>query len=305
MPWNLLILPLVAGYFLLTRSYFFKFRQQRLEQQRVLFESILLGVGLAVCTYLFRSFFESFYLGKEAVLYVYKFLPFHDRFAGTSFATLILSFLICIFSYSFKKLNFIKDAIDSIGNDFERIIKDSFVNEEMLQFTLSNGKFYIGWITTPSIPSNYNHIRILPAFSGYRDEDSKDLVFTTQYLSAIKDYINEIEKKEEEKKIEIDKKKKNLGQKIKNTWNKIFNNKKPANTDSPEEEEKKVNLKHLTMLHIDIVLSVDNIVSVSNFDKKKYDKFHPPLKNKNLIDKIKIGTLDTTSGKWNIFKKKI
>ena len=46
MPWNLLLLNLVAGYYLLTRSHYFKFEQQRLDRQRLIFESILLGVAL-------------------------------------------------------------------------------------------------------------------------------------------------------------------------------------------------------------------------------------------------------------------
>lgn len=58
MPWNLLILPLVAGYYLLTRFYPFKYKQQRLDRQRLIFESILLAVCVSVITYFIRLFVE-------------------------------------------------------------------------------------------------------------------------------------------------------------------------------------------------------------------------------------------------------
>lgn len=44
MPWNIIILHLVAGYYISTRSYYFKFKHQRLDRQRLIFESVLLGV---------------------------------------------------------------------------------------------------------------------------------------------------------------------------------------------------------------------------------------------------------------------
>ena len=75
MPWNLLILPLVAGYYLLTRSYYFKYEQQRLDRQRLIFESVLLGVALAVFTYIIRIIAESFPPTKEIILVIYDFLP--------------------------------------------------------------------------------------------------------------------------------------------------------------------------------------------------------------------------------------
>ncbi len=59
MPWNLLLLPLVAGYYIFTRSYFFKFKQQRLDQQRLIFESIIWAVIASVTTYLLRLIYES------------------------------------------------------------------------------------------------------------------------------------------------------------------------------------------------------------------------------------------------------
>lgn len=43
MPWNLLVLPLAAAYYILTRCDLLKYKQQRLDRQRLIFESVLLG----------------------------------------------------------------------------------------------------------------------------------------------------------------------------------------------------------------------------------------------------------------------
>lgn len=40
------------------------------------------------------------------------------------------------------------------------------------------------------MPFKSNYIRIIPVYSGYRD-DKKELVFTTQYLSVYSSYIED------------------------------------------------------------------------------------------------------------------
>lgn len=194
MPWNLLILPLVAGYYLLTRSYFFKFKQQRLEQQRLVFESIILGVILSLSAYGLRIFIESFSFGSDLIFFLYKKIPSSIRspLVGTSLATLFLAFAIHFANLFLLKWReyFVRNAIKSVGNEFERIVA-SGSKKQLLQFTLSNGKFYIAWAKELPIPTISNYVRLLPAFSGYRTEDTQELIFTTQYLTVYADYIKQ------------------------------------------------------------------------------------------------------------------
>ncbi len=189
MPWNFLILPLVAGYYLLTRSYFFRFKQQRLETQRLIFESVLLSVVITIVTYLIRIIIE--FLSPTFINAVYRFIPLKSPYVGTAIFTLLFAVLFSELANLFlNKEKYITDAIKNVGNEFELMLASSFTEGLLLQFTLDNNKFYIAWVKELPIPSISNYIRVTPAISGYRNPE-KELIFTSQYLSVYDEYINE------------------------------------------------------------------------------------------------------------------
>lgn len=189
MPWNFLILPLVAGYYLLTRSYYFRFKQQRLDTQRLIFESVLLSVCLTIFTYLIRVIVEHTFPLSIATLY--QLIPIKIPYVGTAVFTLVFAVLFSeIINLILNKERFIINAIRSVGNEFELMLASSFTEGLLLQFTLDNNKFYIAWVKELPIPSISSYVRIIPAISGFRN-DEKELVFTSQYLSVYAEYINE------------------------------------------------------------------------------------------------------------------
>lgn len=189
MPWNFLILPLIAGYYLLTRSYYFRFKQQRLDTQRLIFESVLLSVGITIITYVIRVFIE--HVSPSLIAFLYKFIPIKAPYVGTAIFTLLLAvFLAEVTNLFLNKERFVKKAIKGVGNEFERMLASSFTEGLLLQFTLDNDKFYIAWVKELPIPSISSYIRVIPAISGYRNEE-KELIFTSQYLSVYAEYVNE------------------------------------------------------------------------------------------------------------------
>ena len=97
MPWNLLILPLVGGYFILTKCFIFKFHQQRLDRQRLIFESVLLAIALIVSTYLIRILFIKLTLDL-----IHSYAPFKQPFALTS---LISIGVAIVFTLIYNKLS--------------------------------------------------------------------------------------------------------------------------------------------------------------------------------------------------------
>ncbi|CAA0189883.1 conserved membrane hypothetical protein [Tenacibaculum maritimum] len=190
MPWNLLILPLVGGYFILTKCYIFKFHQQRLDRQRLIFESVLLGIALIVSTYLIRIFFVK--LTPDLIDIVHSYSPFKQPFALTSLISVgIAIFFTIIYNKFSEDKKWIRKAIDDVGNEFESLMKYSFDEESLLQFTLNNDKIYIAWVKELPIPSISPYVRIIPAISGYRKGDKKQVEFTTHYLSVYASYIKE------------------------------------------------------------------------------------------------------------------
>lgn len=51
MPFNLLLFPIVGGYYIITRLERFKYINQRLDRQMILFNSIIVGVALLVTSF--------------------------------------------------------------------------------------------------------------------------------------------------------------------------------------------------------------------------------------------------------------
>lgn len=224
MPWNLLILPLVGGYYVLTRCYWFKFHQQRLDRQRLIFESVLCGIGLLLFTYIIRAIIE--YFAKDFISFLYQYSPFDQPYALTSFTSLIFAILFtCIVNWRSDNVKWIKKSIDDVGNEFEALMKFSFEEKSLVQFTLDNNKVYIAWVKELPIPSISTYIRVIPAISGYRNEEGR-LILTTHYLSVYASYIEDGV------------------------------------------------VRYIDDLNTDLILDISNIVSVSNFDPKMYEKFN-------------------------------
>tara|TARA_R110002072_G_C7728752_1_gene515562 strand:+ start:140 stop:730 length:591 start_codon:yes stop_codon:yes gene_type:complete len=189
MPWNLLILPLVGGYYIISRYNHFKFKQQRLDRQRLIFDSVIMGVILIAATFIVRLLVEL--ILPNAVGWVYQFFPIQAPFIGTTFTSLLLAFLFVeIGNRTFCKdrKEQIEEAIKKVGNELELILSSSFRHSKLLEFTLDTDKFYIGWVKELPIPTVSNYIRIIPVFSGYRDAE-KRFVFTTHYLNVYAEYV--------------------------------------------------------------------------------------------------------------------
>jgi hypothetical protein len=188
MPWNIIILHLVAGYYISTRSYYFKFKHQRLDRQRLIFESVLLGVFISSITVILK--FICLKIMPETVNSVGSILPYKYPFFRTSIMTLVIAISITELSnLCIDKNKAIEKAIKNVGNEIELIFLNSFILRTMVLISLKSDKVYIGWVKELPIPSISNHIRIIPAISGYRN-DFKEVEFTTHYLSVYADFVN-------------------------------------------------------------------------------------------------------------------
>jgi len=189
---NLLVLPLAAGYYLLTQSFFFKFKQQRLDRQRLLFETIISAVFILVGGFLLKVFLYDLIVSDSIKQIINNLNPLYQtHYSGT----VLMSFLLTIAFVKISNTQIDKEAqifkaIKSIGNEFELMASRSFKENRLVLLTLKNDKFYIGWVKELPIPSQSNYLRIIPALSGYRDKEKK-LEFTAQYLTAYETYLED------------------------------------------------------------------------------------------------------------------
>ncbi|MBV6647288.1 MAG: hypothetical protein KI790_17650 [Cyclobacteriaceae bacterium] len=189
MPWNLLLIPLAGGYYILTRFIPLRYKQQRLDRQRLVFGSVLLGLLSISLTFACRYLISIYNL--QVIDTLYRYVPIKIPFLGTTIASLVLTIIwvelmnVAIFR---NREVWVRRAIKSVGNEFELLLVHAVEESKLVEFTLENNKFYIGWIKELPIPSISSYIRIYPYVSGYRDEH-KQFNFTTDYSSVYAGYI--------------------------------------------------------------------------------------------------------------------
>jgi len=191
MPFNLLLFPLVGGYYIIANSEWYRYCTQRLHNERLIFNSVIAGcILLSVC---FVLKWIALYLMKDLIFYLYDLLPIKNQ---DYFGVTIFSFLIGIAATEITNLKIdetlqIKRAIIKIGNDLEKLLLFSVDQRELIQITLKNDKVYVGMCTRIPVPDKTNYIDIIPFFSGFRHPVEKTITFNTDYSGVYAEYIKQ------------------------------------------------------------------------------------------------------------------
>lgn len=243
MPYNLFIIPVITGYFILTTSSFFKYNSQRLVRSRILFETLLIGL-LTICSgFGLRTIIQSlcpdiiaFFIEKLRQVPINKPLYFWTFIFSSLLSVIFFFILECFILYFYSKNDAIVWAVNKNGDELEMIVKNSVLNGQTIQLTLKNDKVYIGFCEETPIPQKTNYLSISPILSGYREKETKKLVITTDYFKVVDEFIEEIEEKK-------------------------------------GEELEKISL------NTDIVIKQDEILSARIYEQDIFDKFNKSIKN--------------------------
>lgn len=89
MPFNLLLFPLIGGYYILIRFRYLRYVQYRLESQRILLNSAFAGILLLGACFILRAFFIAIW--PETVEQLSKLLPIHAPYFGTTSLSLLVA----------------------------------------------------------------------------------------------------------------------------------------------------------------------------------------------------------------------
>ena len=130
MPYNLLLLPVIVGYFVLIYSSLFKYNTQRLTQNRIIFESVSVAVIIVSAGFIARTIFELFFpKATPAIIEFLKVIPINkvDYLWTVIFSCFLTILLVFISNYYIKK-KFKKDepiawAVDANGDEIEKLFK--------------------------------------------------------------------------------------------------------------------------------------------------------------------------------------
>lgn len=204
MPYNLLLLPVIVGYISLIYSLFFKYNSQRLSRNRILFESIAIGVIIVSFGFIIRTIIQLIF--PNLIYWIIDFLKIVPINKSEYFWTFIFSSLLALI-FVFLSNKFIRRkfpnnnipigwAVDKNGDEIEKLFKKSVEEALTIQVTLKNDKVYIGFSETIPIPNKTNYLTLSPLMSGYRDKETKRLVITTDYFKVVETFIKELKEDE-------------------------------------------------------------------------------------------------------------
>jgi hypothetical protein len=184
MPYNILLLPLIGGYFFIHRWNRTKFRALRLDKERLLFHASLAGIVLLFLAFLLEAFIPPF-IPCVTWFPCLPSLPF--QYTGVSSIALALGwFLPLLLNLIWKVDAESKRVIDEDGDPFEQLINGALDAAKPVMLTLKGGKVYVGFVVSSFVPSREQRtIRIAPLRSGYRDDDKHEVHFTTDYSGAL------------------------------------------------------------------------------------------------------------------------
>lgn len=190
MPFNLLLLPLLGGFLLLHRAFYWRFHLVRFDGHRLIFFSAAAGVGLLVASTLL-SWLVSFNLNGSADLW-HSVVPFDH--SGKAFGALALgAFLPFVMNRipGARRHERVRNAIAYFNNEMELLLLRSMDTESNVMLTMNSGKVYVGYLTNLFNPDmDRKYIRILPTMSGYRSERTHEVLFTTSY-DAVREHAKD------------------------------------------------------------------------------------------------------------------
>lgn len=205
MPYNLLIFPLISGYFILNSFAYFTEKYKRVTDQRLLFHSVITGIIYYTALFFIRRTIEA--IAPKVIPAIFEWLEVfpipHQTLLWTSasgFVIVVVTIPIlnwCINQFSetklFVNLNLktpVEQAVDRYGSELEQLFKASFLDSQLLQISLTNRKVYIGYANQILPPKESQYVRIIPVISGYRHNDTNKLIFTTDYSYALDNFAD-------------------------------------------------------------------------------------------------------------------
>jgi hypothetical protein len=180
-PSNLLVLPLLAGFWFIHFCHYFRFRAQRLDGYRLLIESSIAGALL--------------FLSGRLATYAISYTPlgavisqWWSNFAPVSFSgTATFAFLMGLASPFLVNLRWGEDeskrrAVERHGNHLLRLFDYALRKEHLVSITLDNRKVYVGYVvSSPNLSPDDAYIALLPMISGFRTTETMELQFVSLY----------------------------------------------------------------------------------------------------------------------------
>lgn len=188
MPFNLLLIPLLGGFIFVRYWNRTRYHAIRAEKERLLFLASIAGFIALIFAFLISSIAGAFFPCSPEHLCIPVWWRIHVPFeySGIAFSA------FCISALLWFPLNLIWDrggevnrVIQEDADPLEILLKRAQDRNMTVSLTMKNGKVYVGFVTHTFNPASPTRsISIYPTKSGYRDETTKEVVFTINYAAT-------------------------------------------------------------------------------------------------------------------------
>lgn len=178
-------MPLLGGYIFIKKSTWFRFYTIRYNAQELLLSSAVAGLIGVTAAFLIATSI-SFLLPD---FYDWWKQTIHFDFLGTA----LLAFL-CLVTAGFVPNRWIdeeeriKQIIKEDNDGIEQILLKALEEAKLVSITLQSRKVYIGFISQNFFApyTGVRSIKVIPVYSGYREEKDFHIEFTTSYDEVIR-----------------------------------------------------------------------------------------------------------------------
>ena len=184
MSLDVLLVPALGGYWLLTHLHYTRFRAVRESGYHVLFRAAFIGGVLFVVSEIFLFLLvQPFPQVQETLDSI-----FPDNYYDSAALSVLLGITLPLVGnriYSYNRA--LQKVALEVGDLVELILAESIDDQELVELSLRSGKSYIGLAIDSGIGRfGETDVSIMPMASGYRDKDTQELIITTHYTPVIK-----------------------------------------------------------------------------------------------------------------------
>lgn len=181
---SLLLIPTLAGYWLLVRSNPTRYWMVRQSGYVLFFSSAIAGIALLAVARMLAVVCDGCFPDAE-FWWANSYAPFDYSGTISLSALLALAIPVAINRFLGREIA-AKKAAKANGDLIECVIQNSLDEGTLVELTMNNCKSYIGFARESGVAvQGESDAALIPLASGYRDKDTRELEITTEYASVI------------------------------------------------------------------------------------------------------------------------
>ena len=181
-------IPILAGYWLLTRLHYTHYSIVRESGYHLFFKAAIVGTALFFVAHLVVVFSERLLAPTITASSLQLLTPF----SATPTVVALLGLIVPLVGHQFySKEKAARRAAESGGDLVELLIAKSIETQKLIELSLRNRKSYIdlGIVSgIETIDKDKADIELLPMASGYRDERTQELFVTENYAEVLEQH---------------------------------------------------------------------------------------------------------------------